>query len=190
MIDKSTQGEIVAGCIKGDRIAQKRLYETFYGKMMGVSLRYATDRSEAKDILHDAFIKVYGSLDRFNNDGSLEGWVRRIVVNTAIDHLRKHKKKLLFVDTVESWEDYEHIHDDGTEENALKDIKPEVILNMIQQLPPAYRTVFNLYVMENLTHKEIGEKLGINEGTSKSNLAKARMNLKKMLTQMIIVKNE
>jgi RNA polymerase sigma factor (sigma-70 family) len=176
---------LVDGCMSGDRRAQQRVYELFYGKMMAVCMRYTKNTDQAKDILQDGFIKVFRSMESFNRAGSFEGWIRRIIVNTAIDHFRRSKHSYLLLGEERSIEDFadsdaeDTLADDVTED--LPDLKPADVINAMQKLTPAYRTVFNLYVFEEMTHKEIAESLGINVGTSKSNLAKAKMNLKKLL---------
>ncbi len=175
--DRAKVANLINNCINGDRKSQQVLYKTFYGKMLVVCMRYAGDRDEAKDILHDGFLKVFKKLNSFKNEGSFEGWIRRIMVNNSIDYVRR-KRELLYP-----------VSDDYTLEKALQEseqddselfvkAKAEIILKLIQKLSPAYRTVFNLYVIENYTHKEIAEHLGINIGTSKSNYAKAKMKLK------------
>jgi RNA polymerase sigma-70 factor (ECF subfamily) len=177
--------ELIDGCMAEDRRAQQRVYELFYGKMMAVCMRYTKNTDQAKDILQEGFIKVFRSMDTFNRAGSFEGWIRRIVVNTAIDYFRKSKHSYLLLGEERSIEDF----GDGDEEDTLADegegdfldLKPADVINAMQKLSPAYRTVFNLYVFEEMTHKEIAEVLGINVGTSKSNLAKAKNNLKKLL---------
>lgn len=176
---------LVDGCLQGDRRAQQRVYELFYGKMMAVCMRYTKNTDQAKDILQDGFIKVFRSMESFNRAGSFEGWIRRIVVNTAIDHFRRSKNAYLLLGEERSIEDFadsdaeDTLADDQGED--LPDLKPADVINAMQKLTPAYRTVFNLYVFEDMTHKEIADALGINVGTSKSNLAKAKMNLKKLL---------
>ncbi|MEX1132973.1 MAG: RNA polymerase sigma factor [Flavobacteriales bacterium] len=176
---------LIAGCLKGERRAQQQVYEAFYGKMMAVCLRYTKNTDQAKDILQDGFIKVFASMDRFNQAGSFEGWIRRIMVNTAIDHFRRTKNSYLLLGEERSIEDFvdqdaEDTLADETEDEVW-DLKPADIINAMQKLTPAYRTVFNLYVFEELTHQEIADLLGINIGTSKSNFAKAKQNLKKLL---------
>jgi len=181
-----TENELIAGCIRHDKACQEALYKRFYGKMMGVCLRYAKDRDEASDMLQEGFIKVFTSLRNFSFKGSFEGWVRRIVVNTAVDHLRRNKHGYMIVSTVYAREgDVPDPAEEMEEDNLLNNLSEEEILNAISQLSPAYRTVFNLYVMENFPHKEIADQLGISEGTSKSNLAKARFQLKKNLFNLI-----
>mgnify|MGYP003377815376 CR=1 FL=1 len=179
--------ELVDGCVAGDRRAQQRVHEQFYGKMMAVCMRYTKNTDQAKDILQDGFIKVFRSMESFNRAGSFEGWIRRIIVNTAIDHFRRSKHSYLLLGEERSIEDFKDqdeedtLADDTGEE--LPDLKPADVINAMQKLTPAYRTVFNLYVFEEMTHKEIADALGINVGTSKSNLAKAKHNLKKLLRQ-------
>lgn len=179
--------ELIDGCLREDRRAQQRVYELFYGKMMAVCMRYTKNADQAKDILQDGFIKVFKSVDKFNRAGSLEGWIRRIMVNTAIDHFRRTKNAYLLLGEERSIEEFgDHDQEDTLAEEdgeELLDLKPADIINAMQKLTPAYRTVFNLYVFEELTHKEIADMLGINVGTSKSNFAKAKLNLKKYLTK-------
>lgn len=181
-----TDHELISGCIKQDKACQEALYKRFYGKMMGVCLRYARDRDEARDMLQEGFIKVFTSLRNFASKGSFEGWIRRIVVNTAVDHLRRNKHEYMIVSTVYAREgDIPDHADELEEEDAINELSEEQILAVVQKLSPAYRTVFNLYVIENFSHKEIAERLNISEGTSKSNLAKARFQLKKNLSNQI-----
>lgn len=179
--------EVIDACVAGDRRSQQRVYETFYGKMLAVCLRYTKNTDQAKDILQDGFIKVFRSMDRFNRDGSFEGWIRRIMVNTAIDHFRRSKNSYLLLGEDRSIEDFgdpdlEDDLEDEVQEPHL-DLRPADVINAMQKLTPAYRTVFNLYVFEEMTHKEIADTLGISVGTSKSNLAKAKANLKKILSK-------
>ena len=177
--------ELVDGCLANDRRAQQRVHELFYGKMMAVCMRYTKNTDQAKDILQDGFIKVFRSMESYNRAGSFEGWIRRIIVNTAIDHFRRSKNAYLLLGEERSIEDFgdEDAEDTLAEEEGddLPDLKPADVINAMQKLTPAYRTVFNLYVFEEMTHKEIADSLGINVGTSKSNLPKAKANLKKLL---------
>jgi RNA polymerase sigma factor (sigma-70 family) len=180
-----TENELIAGCIRQERSCQEALYKRFYGKMLGVCLRYAKDREQARDMLQDGMIKVFSTIRNFAGRGSLEGWVRRIVVNTAVDHLRRNKHEYLIVSTVHMRDgDVPDHSDEVEEEDLIAALSEEQILQAVQQLSPAYRTVFNLYVLENFSHREIAEQLNISEGTSKSNLAKARFQLKKLLTHL------
>ena len=178
--------DIIKGCLRNDRACQKMLYERFYGKMMSVCLRYAKDKDEAKDILHEAYMKVFDKLKNFSNKGSFEGWIRRIMVNTAIDHIRKNKQEYLIVNTVYASDQAANVQD-SSDDDIINNVDHEEVMKAIQQLSPAYRAVFNLYVMEDFSHKEISEILDISEGTSKSNLAKAKFNLRKNLVHLIKV---
>lgn len=178
-----SEADIIKGCIKQDRACQKALYEMLYGKMMGVCLRYARDRDEAKDMLQEGFVKIFSSIRSFAGTGSFEGWARRIIVNNAIDHLRRNKQEYLIVSTVRATDAADRADEDG--EDFLANISKEDILKALQQLSPAYRTVFNLYIIEGYSHKQVAEMLDISEGTSKSNLAKARFNLRKNLVHLI-----
>lgn len=178
--DQHKLDDIVKRCVKGDRKAQQELYKTFYSKMMGVCYRYTNNAEDAKDILQDGFVKVYTNLKKYSFQGSLEGWIRRIMVNTAIDHFRKTKNVFM----VDDEDDY--ILENSKVESAdsiYSQFGEKVIMDAIQSLSPAYQTVFNLNVIEGFQHKEIAAKLNISEGTSKSNLAKAKKNLKKILLE-------
>ncbi len=173
-----SETQIIQGCMQGDRKFQQVLYNHFASKMFSVCLRYANEYNSAQDLLQEGFVKVFKNIDKFRSEGAFEGWVRRIFVNTAIEHYRKHVNLYALHDSeVRSYEYYE--------ENALETLKHEDILKMIQTLSDGYRTVFNLYVIEGYSHKEIGEMMGISEGTSKSQLARARYLLQKMITEGI-----
>jgi len=148
--------------------------------MLVVCMRYADNREEAKDMLHDGLIKVFAYLKDFEFKGSLEGWVKKIVTNTAIDTVRKKRN---FIVELEENKNYDNIiFNDSENENQeqFAQMRAEVLMKLIQQLSPVYRTVFNLFVFEELSHKEIAEQLNINIGTSKSNYAKAKKNLIKL----------
>lgn len=173
---------LVEGCLKQDRRSQQRVYEMFFGKMLAVCMRYEHDRDSAMDLLQEGFIKLFANIGKYKFDGSFEGWVRRIFVNNAIDNFRRKKHEILVPE-----EDH-HLARLSTDEDEirfaedeLEPINPQDVLAAMQQLTPAYQMVFNLYVMENYQHKEIAEMLGINIGTSKSNLAKARANIQRIL---------
>lgn len=175
--------QLLAGCIRGERVYQKQLYELYYGKMMAVCMRYTNNREEARDILHEGFIKVYRNLSRYKPSHSLESWIRRIMINTAIDHYRKNKKYRNQVDL-----DYAAHKIEVSNHTPINQLSAQEIMKLVQQLPPAYRTVFNLYVVEGYNHREIGNKLGISEGTSKSNLSKARAKLRKLVSSELHIK--
>ncbi len=173
---------LVNGCIRNHRKSQEMVYKMFYGKMMAVCRRYTRNEDQAKDILQDGFIKVFKSMERFNFEGSFEGWVRRIVVNTAIDFTRKAKNDFTLMNEDQSLEEFENsLLDDSDEEEYENPVKVADVIKGMELLSNAYRTVFNLYVFENYSHQEIADALSISVGTSKSNLAKARANLKKIL---------
>jgi len=182
MIDFSNKASIerlVKSCVNGDRISQKELFQTFYGKMLGVCMRYTGNKTEAQDVVHDAFIKVFLSLSKFENKGSLEGWIRRIMVNSAIDHVRKKREMFLSGDESK----IEALEDDVNEQFEIEiytKIKADLVMKCVQQLSPAYRTVFNMYIVENYSHQEIAEILNISVGASKSNLAKAKMRVQEL----------
>lgn len=175
--------EVIEGCLKNDRRSQERLFHLYYGKLIVVALRYMSDRDTAEEILQNGFIKVFEKLDTYDSSGSFDGWIRRIIANTAIDSIRKSKKDPLLsgTDTDFVYDAEDPMVEMENSENLT--IKGELPLEAVQQLSPAYRTVFNMYVIENFSHKEIAEKLGISEGTSKSNLAKAKANLRAILSQ-------
>ncbi len=179
--------ELIEGCKKGERSAQKELFDKFQPQLMGTCLRYTKDKERAKDILQDAFIKIYSNIEKFDDTGSFEGWMRRVVVNTAIDYLRKKKNDHVFLGEEGSPEEHKDEQldeeEDVKEEEEFKQAKAQEIIQALQELSPVYRTVFNLYVVENYSHKEIAEMLDINIGTSKSNLAKAKRNLKEVLAK-------
>jgi RNA polymerase sigma-70 factor (ECF subfamily) len=174
---------IIEGCLRNNRRSQEELFKLFYGKMLSVCMRYTNDRDTAQEVLQEGFIKIFEKLGAFDYKGSFEGWIRRIIANTAIDAIRRSKKDPYLSDNDNDFKL-------GTEDTMVDrenletmDLKAEVAMEAIQQLSPAYRTVFSLYVLEDYSHKEISEMLGISEGTSKSNLAKARMNLQKILSE-------
>ncbi len=165
---------LIQACINKERWAQKELYEEFYGKMMGVCMRYATNREEARDVLHEGFIKVFKNLHKYNPGTSLSAWIRRIMVNTSIDFYRKNSKRRT--------EDIDQVqHYSSNEPDAVSKVSEREILKAVQKLSPVYRTVFNLYAIEGFPHKEIAQKLGITESTSRSNLLKARLKLQALL---------
>ena len=159
--------KLIQGCINEEKSAQRYLYDHFSPKMYYVCLRYARHSSEAQDMLQDGFIKVFDNISSFKSNGSFEGWIRRIIVNTALNYCRKSsfKQEKLGI---------EHYQDKVVNAKAISNLCEEELLTLIQQLPDGYRMVFNLYVIEGYSHKEIGEKLNITESTSRSQLAKSR----------------
>jgi RNA polymerase sigma-70 factor (ECF subfamily) len=168
--------DLITACIRKERWAQKLLYEDQYPRMMGICLRYAGNQDEALDILHEGFIKVFKNLHKYEPGTSLTSWIRRIMVNTAIDYYRKMVRRRT--------EDLETAYDVGMDDaDALSQLSEQEILQVIQELSPAYRAVFNLYVIEGYSHKEIADLLNITESTSRSNLVKARIKLQAALLQ-------
>ncbi len=174
---------LIEGCLNNDRRSQEELFKLYYGKMLGVCMRYSNDRDSAEEVLQEGFIKIFEKLERFDYKGSFEGWIRRIMANTAIDHIRKSKKDPILSDNDEDFKLGSENPVVAKEELEFVGIKAEIALDAIRNLSPAYRAVFNLYVMEEYTHKEIAEILNISEGTSKSNLSKAKLNLQKILKE-------
>ena len=178
---------LIDGCLKGDRRSQQAIHKMFYGKMKAVCMRYTRDSDQSNDVLQEGFLKVFNNLDKYTGVGTFEGWMRRIMVNLSIDRYRRLKHDLVLLgeqNDIENWggETDEETEDSG-ENDEIYDITPEQIIDAMQQLTPAYRTVFNLYVYEDYTHQDIAEALGISVGTSKSNYAKAKKNMKKLLTK-------
>lgn len=161
-------GSIVSGCKKNDRRSQELLYKHFAPKMYPVCLSYAGERPGAQDILQEAFIKVFKNIGHYHNNGSLEGWIRRIVTNTAIDHFRKNRKTGNVV-AIETDEPELHVLNP-----ALKTMEFNELLGHVGRLPEGARMVFNLYALDGYSHKEIADQLNITEGTSKSQFNRAR----------------
>ncbi len=171
---------IVEGCIRGDRDSQQLLYKATYGRMLGMCLRYAKDKDEAKDFLHDGFLKVFEKIKYFKQTGSIEGWIHRIIVNNTIDCIRKKNKMCFNNDSDASLLNLTDDSEESLEKLNTMNASAEKIIELIQELSPAYKTVFNLYVIEDYSHKEIAEMLNVSIGTSKSNLAKAKFRLKNL----------
>ncbi len=164
---------IIEDCIKGKRTAQNKLYKKFAPALLGLCLRYARSREEAEDVLQEGFIKVFSNIGNFRSEGSFEGWMKRIMINTAITHNKQTLKHQFHTDIDEIEETHLVNEEEQINENAIK-FPQGKLLEMIQKLPEGYNMVFNLYVFEHYTHKEIAEILGISINTSKSQLSKAR----------------
>lgn len=174
-----SEADLIKGCVEGDRRLQEELYNRFSPKMYAVCLRYANNTDDAQDLLQEGFIKVFRNLHRFRAEGSFEGWMRRVFVNTSIEHFRRKSTKLSTVS------DKEEDTIEDVDITALDNLAEKDIISLIQELSPGYKTVFNLYVIEGYSHKEIGELLGISEGTSKSQLARAKGILQKKVAQYL-----
>src|ERR1700761_190232 len=174
---KYTIEELIVRCKAGERKAQESLYKQFASKMLGVCMRYATDRMEAEDMLQNGFIKVFNKIADFRGEGSFEGWVRRIMVHSSIEYYRRNHKLLLVAD----------LEDTGREPSAAPAVAAKMdagdLMALIQQLSPGYKMVFNLYAIEGYSHREIGVIMGISEGASKSQLSRARTILKEQIAQ-------
>ena len=173
--------QLILACKKQDRKAQKELYETYGPKMMGVCLRYTNDNDSARDLLHDGFIQVFTQIGSYKGEGSFEGWLRRIFVNLALNNYRQENKQKKLLENIRA-EELEIADDDFFD---ATDITREELLNMIRELPPGYRTVLNLFVFEEMSHKEIGQALGINETASRSQYSRAKTLLQKKITAIL-----
>lgn len=171
--------EIIKGCRKQQRDSQEELYRTFYAYGMSITLRYAESRDQAAAILNDAFMKVFANIKKFDASRDFKPWLRKIIVNTAINYFHKNKKKW-------EWEELDtNRHTMEKSETIISGISYREIIGMVQELSPAYRTVFNLHVIEGFKHEEIADMLGISIGTSKSNLSKAKQNLRVILEKKL-----
>jgi RNA polymerase sigma factor (sigma-70 family) len=172
------ESDLIKGCMEGNRRMQEELYRRFSPRMYAVCLRYAGNAEEAEDILQEGFIKIFKKLDSFRSEGSFEGWVRRIFVNTAIEHFRRKRYLLPVTEKEENTIE-------GKYTSVLDDLGAKDIMALVQELSPGYRTVFNMYVVEGYTHREIADILGISEGTSKSQLSRAKVILQDMVRTFI-----
>ncbi|MGZ3880163.1 MAG: RNA polymerase sigma factor [Flavisolibacter sp.] len=173
-----SESDLLEGCRRGDRKMQQELYDRFSPKMYGVCLRYAGNTEEAEDILQEGFIKIFNKINSYRGDGSFEGWIRRIFVNTAIEHFRKKTYLQPITETEENTVEGKYL-------SVLDSLAEKDIVRLIQQLSPGYRTVFNMYVVEGYTHKQIADMLGISEGTSKSQLSRAKLILQDLVKTFI-----
>jgi RNA polymerase sigma-70 factor (ECF subfamily) len=174
----SSESDLIEGCIQGNRKMQYELYQRFSPKMYGVCLRYAANAEEAEDILQEGFIKVFKKMGSYRGDGSFEGWIRRIFVNTAIEHFRKKAYLQPITEQEENTIEGKYL-------NVLENLAEKDIIKLIQQLSPGYRTVFNMYVIEGYTHKQIADILNISEGTSKSQLSRAKLILQDLVKKFV-----
>jgi len=174
--------QLIGGCIRKDRGSQKMLYKAFYGFSMGICLRYANNREEAAEVMNQGFFKVFTRIDTYDTTRPFKAWLGKIMTNVSIDYYRANLK-MAYADDLDK---AENITDGELPDRKLN---YEDLLAMVQKLPNAYRTVFNLYAIEGYTHEEIGEMLDISSGTSKSNLHKARQKLKQMILEADNVAN-
>jgi RNA polymerase sigma factor (sigma-70 family) len=165
---------LLEGCLRNDRGSQKLLYKEFYSYGMSICLRYSESRDEAVELLNDGFMKIFNSLKKFDFSKPFKPWFRKILVNLAINRYHENQRKI-------ETEEMDETHDDSDSEKILSAIAYEEVIGLLQKLPPAYRTVFNLHVIEGYSHEEIAKMLNITVGTSKSNLFKAKEHLKKII---------
>jgi RNA polymerase sigma factor (sigma-70 family) len=172
-----TIDSLLDGCKRGERKAQENLYKSLSSRMMAVCMRYAKDSFEAEDMLQMGFVKVFTKVAEFRNEGSFEGWIRRIMVNTAIETYRKNMRTMSVVDIDEVYDQPQSTFD-------MNQLETKDLMKLVQQLSAGYRMVFNMYVIEGYSHREIGETLGISEGASKSQLSRARAILKEKLLKI------
>ena len=161
--------QLIEGCRKGERRAQKELYDAYSRKMMGVCLRYVNDRETARDLLQDGFVKIFTSMDSYTGSGSFEGWMRKIFVNCALEYLRKS-------DVLR-----EAIQPDSS---AISDMSAAELMNLVKELPVGFRTVFNMFAIEGYSHKEISEMLNITESTSRSQYTRAKQLLQRRINAL------
>jgi RNA polymerase sigma-70 factor (ECF subfamily) len=181
--------QLIIACKKQDRNAQKALYERYAPVMMAVCMRYCREQEAARDLLHDGFIRAFTQIGSFSGKGSFEGWLRRIFVNLALENFRKEKQKNRFL------EEYSYISAQESDDYAddlldIENIPREEVLEMIRDLPPGYRTVFNLFIFEEMSHKEIARMLGINEAASRSQFYRAKTILKNKITAILRHNND
>lgn len=170
--------QLIEGCRKGDRLAQKQLYESFSRKMMGVCLRYVNERETARDLLQEGFVKVFTSINSYMGNGSFEGWMRKIFVNVALEYLRRNDVMRETVDI----DDVSEYTPSGN--SAISDLSANDLLRLIHQLPVGFRTVFNLFAIEGYSHREISRMLNITESTSRSQYVRARQILQKRINEL------
>lgn len=177
----SSEQELVAACQAGERLAQKRVYELFSGKMLNICRRYAKDPDHAQDLMHDGFIKVFLNIEKFKGQAALQTWITRIMINHSISAIRKDVKRGIKV----RLEDVQLPQvEESTEIQNSSHISAKQVFETLTELPLGYRTVFSLYVLDGFSHREIAEELDINEGTSKSQLAKAKKMLARKLNDL------
>lgn len=168
---------LIQGCKRNDRDSQRLLYQHYYSYALSICIRYSRTRSEAMEAVNDGFMKVFRKIDQYHSDSSFKGWLRKTMIRASIDQYRKEIK-------YQKHDPVEAAYTAFTLPQANANLSHEELIGLVQRLSPAYRAVFNLYVVDGYTHEEIGKMLNIATGTSKSNLAKARENLRSMLEQL------
>lgn len=181
-MSKELSQNIISQSVKGNRTAQRAMYEHYKGKMFVVCLRYADTREDAEDMLQEGFIKVFRDLHQFRGEGSIEGWVRRVIVHSSLAYIKK-KRKMAFSGLSE-----EHIANLASdEEYVFEESTPGGLIKLMQKMPVGFRTVLNLYVLEGFSHQEIADQLGISVGTSKSQLSRAKAFMKKLVNEQFSI---
>ena len=183
MTDRPDLLHIIQGCVKANRDSQKFFYQLYYGYSTAICMRYCDCAEDVSEIVNDGFLKIYKALDTFNPqstdvEASLKGWMKRIMINTAIDHFRKNNKRFLVAEIFDN-----HLNMADPVETSIDRMAYHEIIAIIQKLSPVYRTVFNLFVIDGFRHEDIAQQLKISVGASKSNLFKARLNIKKLLQE-------
>jgi RNA polymerase sigma-70 factor (ECF subfamily) len=176
---RMNEQQLIEGCRKGNRLAQKELYDTYSRKMMGVCLRYVSDRETVRDILQDGFVKVFTSMDSYAGIGSFEGWMRKIFINCALEFLRKTD---ILRDAIEL--DYTN-ETSGSNYSVIAEISANELMKVVQGLPAGFRTIFNLFAIEGFSHKEISEMLNITESTSRSQYTRAKQLLQRKMKDLL-----
>jgi len=177
--------DIIKRCKQGDRKAQESVYNLLAGKMFAICLRYCANYEDARDVLHDGFVTVFTKIGQFHSEGSFEGWVRRIFVNHAVEYYRNHAKMPVVAGLDDNDRYFATPEETGNEDWGAYQLTEAEILALVDGLPPQYKVVFYLYVVDGLSHKEISEKLGISDSTSRSNLLRARSILQKLVNEKV-----
>lgn len=172
----NSEEEIIEGCIKEQKAAQEALYKKYASKLMGVSMRYAKDQMEAEDILHDALVKIFDNIKSYSNKGSFVGWMVKITVNTALNKIRSRNKNLSYVE--------EYTEEALDFSSSLDNLQLMDLLNLMDKMPEGYKIVFNLFAVEGYSHQEISKQLGIEEVTSRTQFAKARKYLQRLILKL------
>lgn len=174
---------LIQGCKRNDRDSQRLLYQHYYSYALAICIRYSRSVAEAKEVVNDGFLKVFDRINQYNPDFSFKAWLRRIMINASIDQYRKEIRHAHVSSVGDAFAGH-------AQPLAINNLTHEELIGLVQRLTPAYRTVFNLYAIDGYTHREIASMLGISEGTSKSNLLKARSNLRSMLEGINKIPNE
>jgi RNA polymerase sigma factor (sigma-70 family) len=176
-----TEEQLIDGCKARNPLSQRQLYEKYSRKMMGVCLRYTNNRDEAQDVLQDGFVKVFEKISSFQSQGSFEGWLRRIFVNTSLDNIRKNKENNLLADI----DQVGYALDSG--QSVEGDLNAEELMKILNSIPAGYKVVFNMFVIEGYSHKEIADELGVSESTSKTQFLRAKAYIMKVMQKQKMI---